>query len=146
MAELPANKENADTIEGLRRQLQALEAERVRLLAAAAGARQTEAAMREPVEQASGERGSDPVAAPLQSAVDGFPVVMFRQNRDLVYTWIHPPHYGHAPEVVVGNTDRDLIEPIHASALERIKRQVFDTGIGVRTEVQAHRAQPSDLR
>jgi PAS domain S-box-containing protein len=138
MGDLPADQEDADTIERLRRQLKALEAERVRLLAAAAGAaRPIEAATRESVEQTSG---------PIQSAVDGFPVVMFRQNRELVYTWIYNPHYGHAPEVVVGKTDRDLLEAEHASALERIKRQVFDTGIGVRTEVQAHPIGSTDLR
>ncbi|MGH6919763.1 MAG: PAS domain-containing protein, partial [Geminicoccaceae bacterium] len=147
MRELAAEKDNADTIEGLRRQLEALEADRVRLLAAAVGAsRQTEAATGEPVERASGERGSDPLAAPIQSAVDGFPVVMFRQNREFVYTWIYNSYYGHAPEGVIGKTDRDLLEAEQASALDRIKRQVFDTGIGVRTEVQAHPIGSTDLR
>ncbi|MGH6902256.1 MAG: PAS domain-containing protein, partial [Geminicoccaceae bacterium] len=147
MGELLANKENADTIEGLRRQLKALEAERTRLLAAAVGAsRQTETVTGELVERASGESESDPLAAPVPSAVDGFPVVVFRQNRDLVYTWIYNRHYGHAPEGVIGKTDRDLLEAEQASALDRIKRQVFDTGIGVRTEVKAHPIGSTDLR
>ena len=82
MGELPADRENADTIEGLRRQLEALEAERVRLLAAAAGAsRQTKAAAGELEDRASKESGPEPVAVPVPSSVNGFPVVMFRQNR-----------------------------------------------------------------
>jgi diguanylate cyclase (GGDEF)-like protein/PAS domain S-box-containing protein len=147
MGELPADKENADTIEGLRRQLKALEAERERLLAAAAGAsRQTEAAAGELEDRASKESGPEPVAAPVPSSVNGFPVVMFRQNRDLVYTWVYNSHYGYAPEGIIGKTDHDLLEAEHASNLERIKRQVFDTGLGVRTEVQADPIGSTDLR
>jgi hypothetical protein len=105
--ELPVDKENADTIEGLRRQLEALEAERLRLLAAAAGtSRQTEAAARELEDRASKESGLELVAVPVPSSVNGFPVVMFRQNRDLVYTWVYNSHQSHAPEGIIGKTDR----------------------------------------
>ncbi len=75
----------------------------------------------------------------LRLAIDTSGVVMFSQDADLRYTWIHHPALGYAPEDVIGRTDMDLMErPEDAARLIEIKRRVMRTGRGERHLVQIH--------
>lgn len=72
----------------------------------------------------------------LRMAVRVSPVVLFRQDRDLRYTWIHNPQLGFAAENTLGKTDLDLLPPEDAERLTEIKRRVLETGTGTREEVR----------
>ena len=64
------------------------------------------------------------------------PIVLFSQDVDLRYTWIHNPVLGYDATGVVGKRDLDLFEhPEDAAATDAIKREVMATGVGSRREV-----------
>ncbi len=63
-------------------------------------------------------------------------ILVFNQDRELRYTWIYNPHPNFCNGTVLGKTDADLFQPDEAFNLTQIKRQVLETGIGVREEVQ----------
>lgn len=72
----------------------------------------------------------------LETALDASHVVLFHQDRDLRYTWVHNPGLGFAAQEVVGRCDGDLMQRAEdAERLESIKRSVINTGIGQREEV-----------
>lgn len=56
-------------------------------------------------------------------------------DRDLKYTWIHHPHMGFNPSDVIGKTDWEILEPELADRMGVYKRQVLETGKGVRVEI-----------
>ena len=64
------------------------------------------------------------------------PTVVFNQDRELRYTWIHNPRQPFASETVLGKTDRELLSPEDAEPLTRIKQRVLETGRGVREVVR----------
>jgi PAS domain S-box-containing protein len=64
------------------------------------------------------------------------PVVLFNQGRDLRYTWIYNPSRGYSVDEVEGKTDAELFSAEDAERLTRIKRQVIETGISAREEVE----------
>jgi PAS domain S-box-containing protein len=73
----------------------------------------------------------------FQTALQASPVVAFNQDRDLRYTWIYNPLFGHDPESVIGLRDRDLFErSVDAAATEAVKREVLQTGEARRAEVR----------
>ena len=53
---------------------------------------------------------------------------VFRQDRNLVYTWVHDPGGDFVPEAMVGRRDEDVMDPAVASSLERHKRAALDSG------------------
>jgi PAS domain S-box-containing protein len=65
------------------------------------------------------------------------PVVVFSQDSELRYTWIHNPVPGFSVEDILGKTDEDLLPPEEASRLTAIKRRVLDSGSSTREEIQA---------
>ena len=69
-------------------------------------------------------------------ALQGSPVIVYRQDAELRHTWISNPQHGFAPEAVLGKTDAELVEPEDAAILAVIKRRVLATGIGERQEVR----------
>ncbi|MEO8451364.1 MAG: PAS domain S-box protein [Gemmatimonadota bacterium] len=69
-------------------------------------------------------------------ALQHSPIVVFSQDRDLRYTWIHRP-YDRSPEDVLGTTDAELLPPEAAVPLTALKREVMATGVGIRREVLA---------
>lgn len=62
-------------------------------------------------------------------------VVLFEQDLDLRYTWIHNPKLGYAVEQVIGKTDAELMDAAYVQILTNIKRHVIDTGQPSRGEV-----------
>ncbi len=72
----------------------------------------------------------------LETAVDASQVVLFRQDRELRYTWIHNPALGYAANQVVGKRDGDLFQRYEdAACTEAIKLDVIETGVARREEV-----------
>jgi signal transduction histidine kinase/CheY-like chemotaxis protein len=74
--------------------------------------------------------------ARFKMALRGAPVVLFCQDLNLRYTWIHNPALGYDAASVIGKRDIDLFErPEDAQLLEQIKRSVIETGRSRRQEV-----------
>jgi signal transduction histidine kinase/ActR/RegA family two-component response regulator len=86
-------------------------------------------------------RVTEPSTTPTSNQ-DGFeaalrraPVVLFTQDHELRYTWVHNAVFD-TPEGIVGKTDADLFPRSTAVQLTRIKQAVLDTGQGRRTEIR----------
>ena len=71
----------------------------------------------------------------LQVALRNSSIAIFRQDRDLRYTWMYNPPTS-TPEFVIGKTDADFVSPELASYLTQRKRHVLTSGESVREEVQ----------
>jgi PAS domain S-box-containing protein len=63
------------------------------------------------------------------------PIVVFNQDRNLRFTLIYNPRYGHAQEDVIGKTDADVCEIENIGRLTEIKQRVIESGISAREEV-----------
>jgi PAS domain S-box-containing protein len=74
--------------------------------------------------------------ARFRLALQNSDIVVYKQDRDLSYTWIYNPQPGFNPEDIVGKTDSELLLPEDAAPLERIKRQVLESGRGTRQTVR----------
>jgi PAS domain S-box-containing protein len=73
----------------------------------------------------------------LETALEASQVVVFQQDLELRYTWIHNPALGYAAQQVVGHRDADLFaRPEDAARTESIKRSVIETGVARREEVR----------
>jgi PAS domain S-box-containing protein len=71
------------------------------------------------------------------AAIEASPVVVFTQDLELRYTWIHNPALGYLPAQVIGLTDFNLFErPEDAARLTAIKRAVIEDGTPRREAVQ----------
>ncbi|MFM2062852.1 MAG: hypothetical protein RLZZ507_2522 [Cyanobacteriota bacterium] len=68
-------------------------------------------------------------------ALNNSPIVVFNQDLNLRYTWIYNPALGYKVEDVVGKLDTDLFLAKDAEKLETWKRQVIETGQGIREEI-----------
>ena len=64
------------------------------------------------------------------------PVVVFSQDRELRYTWIHNPHPGFSDEEVLGKTDAELLPSEDSSHLVQLKQSVLESGKGAREEIR----------
>lgn len=62
--------------------------------------------------------------------------IVFSQDSELRYSWIHGFFPGFAAGQVLGKTDADLLPDYEASVLTNIKRQVLQEGKGVRQKVR----------
>lgn len=79
----------------------------------------------------------------FKTALKDSPVVVFSQNTDLEYTWIYNPKLGYFGREVIGKRDIDLMERIEdAQIIETLKRQVIESGDGIRREVVIHNTKP----
>ncbi len=72
------------------------------------------------------------------------PVIVFQQDTDLRFIWIHNPIAPFSPADIIGKTEDELIEPENAERLRAIKQRVLDTGEGLREEVP--RVTPDETR
>ena len=72
----------------------------------------------------------------LETALQASQVVLFHQDRELRYTWIHNPAMSLGVNEVVGKRDHDLLQHAgDAARTDAIKRSVMETGIARREEV-----------
>jgi len=72
----------------------------------------------------------------LRVALNAASIIVFNQDGDLRYTWMHNPNPGYRAEQVIGKTDADLLPEPEAAALTAIKQQVLESGEGVRRVVR----------
>lgn len=73
----------------------------------------------------------------FRAALANSQVVVWEQDLQLRYTWIHNPKLGYAAGEVIGKTDAELIDPAYAKELEALKRRVIETGQSTRQDVAA---------
>jgi PAS domain S-box-containing protein len=75
----------------------------------------------------------------FEVALRGSTIVVFNQDLDLRYTWIHNPALGYDPLQVIGKRDIDIFERAEdGEVTEAIKRQVTVSGKSRRQEVLIH--------
>jgi two-component system, chemotaxis family, CheB/CheR fusion protein len=72
----------------------------------------------------------------LRVALNSTSIVLFNQDMDLRYTWIHNPDPGFKAEQVIGKTDADLLSEPEAAKRTALKQQVLNSGTGLRQNVQ----------
>jgi len=72
----------------------------------------------------------------FQVALKNSPIMVWNQDIDLRYTWIHNPHPGFKPEEIIGKTDKELLPTDDAERLTKIKRNVLKNDVGTREEVR----------
>ena len=84
------------------------------------------------------EAGAREREARYHAALEKSPVVVWQQDRDLRYTWVHNPAPIFGTEDILGKTDEDLAAPGPGvpSPLAVLKQEVLSTGQGGRTEVE----------
>jgi len=68
-------------------------------------------------------------------ALKNSPIVVFNQDRELRYTWIHTPAPAWSEKKYLGKTDAEILGPEDARRLTEVKRRVLETGVGNRTVV-----------
>ncbi|WP_175480122.1 bacterio-opsin activator domain-containing protein [Natrinema salaciae] len=73
--------------------------------------------------------------AHFRVALENSPMIAFRMDTDLRYTWVSSPHPDFRREDVLGKRDDDLLPPGEAEKLMGPKRTVLETGEGSREEV-----------
>ncbi len=61
--------------------------------------------------------------------------MVFQQDRDLRYQWIHNPQGLETAEEMLGKSDDELFPPLIAEQLRAIKLKVLETGVATREEV-----------
>jgi len=71
----------------------------------------------------------------LRVALKHSPVMVFNQDADLRYTWIHNPPAGLTEKDLLGKTDADVFPPEEAARLTQIKARALAAGTGLRQEV-----------
>jgi PAS domain S-box-containing protein len=67
-------------------------------------------------------------------ALDGSPIKVFNQDRDLRYTWVYNSQDGWSEDDYLGKTDEEIFEPEIAVRMAALKRPVLETGKGARQE------------
>jgi len=73
----------------------------------------------------------------FELALQRSPVIVYRQDTELRYTWVYNPHPDFVPESVVGMTDAAFYRPDEFERLQGIKRRVMATGVGTRETMLA---------
>ncbi|MBC1218896.1 PAS domain S-box protein [Nostoc sp. UCD121] len=68
-------------------------------------------------------------------ALSSSDIVVFQQDRDLRYQWIHNPQGLDTAEEMLGKSDDELFTASAAEQLKAIKLKVIETGISTREEV-----------
>ena len=71
-------------------------------------------------------------------ALAGSPIVVYNQDKELRYTWMHQPARGGCPDHIIGRTETETgyVPLPEAEQLIAIKRGVLDTGRPAREEVR----------
>ena len=65
------------------------------------------------------------------------PVMVFNQDADLRYTWVHNAPIGLPEKNIIGKTDMEIFPEKEADRLTQIKLRVLATGTGLRQEVSS---------
>ncbi len=73
----------------------------------------------------------------LRIALEGAPIIVYQQDRDLRYVWVYNTGMALRVEQVIGRTDVELLGPDEGEPLMAAKRRVLETGSVARTEVRA---------
>jgi PAS domain-containing protein len=73
----------------------------------------------------------------FRTALANSPIVVFEQDLDLRYTWIHDAKLGDKVQDFIGKTDADMMDASWAARLTAIKRGVIETGQVARLEAPA---------
>jgi PAS domain S-box-containing protein len=73
----------------------------------------------------------------FELALQQSPIVVYRQDTELRYTWVYNPHPDFEPESVIGMTDAAFYQPDELERIRDIKQRVMATGIGTRETVLA---------
>ncbi|MEH2168293.1 MAG: PAS domain S-box protein [Nostoc sp.] len=68
-------------------------------------------------------------------ALNSSDIVVFQQDRDLRYQWIHNPQSLDTAEKILGKSDDELFPAIVAEQLRAIKLKVIETDVATRQEV-----------
>lgn len=75
----------------------------------------------------------------FQVTLKNSPITVWMQDLNLRYIWVHNPPFDRAVDFVIGKTDDELQEEHEDAAyLSQLKRQVIDSGVGLREEVILH--------
>jgi PAS domain S-box-containing protein len=67
-------------------------------------------------------------------ALQGSPIKVFNQDRDLRYTWVYNTQDGWSEEDYLGKTDEEIFGPEVGSRMSALKRPVLETGRPTRRE------------
>jgi len=67
-------------------------------------------------------------------AITGSPVTVYQHDKELRYTWVYNPPPGFSAETLLGKRIDEVHPPEEAAYLTRIKRQVMESGVGMRGE------------
>ena len=73
----------------------------------------------------------------LRLALTSAPIVIFRQDLDLRYTWVYNSLSERPPGTLLGSTEYDLMPAEQADAFVQFKRAVIDSGRALRAELHA---------
>ncbi len=73
--------------------------------------------------------------ARLLMALSNTPIMVYNQDVDLGYTWVHNPIPGFTVELLQGKTDLELFPEQEAAELTALKQQVFENGKGLQKNV-----------
>jgi PAS domain S-box-containing protein len=68
-------------------------------------------------------------------ALKAAPITVFNQDRDLRYTWIYDPILAWAEGDCIGKSDEEILGAGEAESLTVLKRQVLETGVGVKQDL-----------
>jgi PAS domain S-box-containing protein len=68
-------------------------------------------------------------------ALSSSDIIIFQQDRNLRYQWIHNPQGGDTTLEILGKSDADLFPALVAEKLTAVKERVLKTGISTREEV-----------
>ena len=71
----------------------------------------------------------------LRVAIKNSPITVFHQDRNLRYTWIYHPTLQCPGTGFLGKTTEEFFGPEAGKRIAEIRRQVLETGVGVRHEV-----------
>jgi len=72
----------------------------------------------------------------FRATLEASPIVIWNQDIDLCYTWIHNPHPNFKAEELIGKTDLELLPVADGKHLTEIKQKVIESGVGTREEVR----------
>lgn len=81
----------------------------------------------------------------IRIALMASPVTVFNQDTSVRYTWIYATNPASAPEQIIGKTDAELLPPEEAAQITALKRQVLDSGVGVRQRLKTGIAKNSRI-
>ncbi len=106
--------------------------------------RRIEALERENAELRSRLAAAQESEALFRSTLDLSPVTLFRNDRDLRYTWVEHCNIGLPSCEVLGRTDREILPAGLGDSVAAVKERVLASGQGERIQVSSDAGQPED--